>query len=264
MPLCECCGKEGADLRCGRCRASWYCSAACQKKHWKAGHRTKCVEADKPTKATCASTAPAPTAAAAAQSGGGVTAAATGDECAICLDALQQPQTLPCGHRFCRGCVAGMRQYCVSVAQVCPLCRGPMPDAARILLDASRLVVQYDRRWKKDERKGSAQPPWAPELLSRAAGLFREALAIDPEIASGHFGLGYALHELDDLDGANSAYRAAIAANPQQSITVNQANYNLGNLLRDRGDFTGAEAAFRAAIAVFPQDADGTTAWQTF
>ena len=59
MPLCECCGKEGADLRCGRCHVSWYCGAACQKKHWKAGHRTKCVEADKPTKAARAAAAPA-------------------------------------------------------------------------------------------------------------------------------------------------------------------------------------------------------------
>ena len=80
MPLCECCGKAGADLRCGRCRETWYCSAACQKKHWKAGHRTKCVEADEPTKAARAAAAPAPAAAAAAQSGGGASAAAGGEE----------------------------------------------------------------------------------------------------------------------------------------------------------------------------------------
>ena len=36
-----------------------------------------------------------PAAGAAAQSGGGASAAAGGEGCAICLDALQQPQTMP-------------------------------------------------------------------------------------------------------------------------------------------------------------------------
>lgn len=48
MPVCECCGHRGASLRCGRCRESWYCSKACQLKHWKEGHKTKCVKAAAP------------------------------------------------------------------------------------------------------------------------------------------------------------------------------------------------------------------------
>ena len=206
MPLCECCGKEGADLRCGRCRASWYCSAACQKKHWKAGHRTKCAKADEPTKAARAAAAPALAAAAAAQSGAGGGGARAGggagseEECAICLDALQQPQTLPCGHRFCRGCVASMRKHGAAVAQVCPLCRGAMPDAERLRVEAWRLLAQHDR-WKKGqprapspaERCGGATPRGAPlpaavqALLGKAAALLREALAIDSSDAHAHW-----------------------------------------------------------------------------
>ena len=165
MPLCECCGKEGADLRCGRCHMSWYCSTVCQKKHWKAGHRTKCVkkcvEADKPTKATRAAAA-TPHAVVHSVSDAS-TAAGSEEECAICLDALQQPQTLPCSHRFCRGCVAGMRERGVGATQVCPLCRGPMPDAERLGFEASRMLTQFDR-WQKGERKGAPQPPWVQEL----------------------------------------------------------------------------------------------------
>ena len=78
-------------------------------------------------------------------------------ECAICLDALPQPQTLPCGHRFCRGCVASMRERGAGATQVCPLCRGPMPDAQRLCLEAMRMLTQFER-WQKGKRAGAPQP----------------------------------------------------------------------------------------------------------
>ena len=64
--LCECsrCKFEGDDptvctqcqseaeygkkfATCSRCHCAWYCSAACQKKAWKAGHKTICVPRNK-------------------------------------------------------------------------------------------------------------------------------------------------------------------------------------------------------------------------
>jgi len=52
-----------------------------------------------------------------------------------------------------------------------------------------------------------------------------------------------------DFDGAEAAYRTAIAADPGNA----HAHTNLGNLLITvRQDFDGAEAAFRAAIAADP------------
>jgi len=67
MPkVCECCGKKGANKRCGGCHESVYCSITCQRKHWKAGHKHKCVKADAPNKAARAAAAP-PAAAAATQ-----------------------------------------------------------------------------------------------------------------------------------------------------------------------------------------------------
>ena len=51
------------------------------------------------------------------------------------------------------------------------------------------------------------------------------------------------------MDGAEAAYRAAIAADPGHA----SAHKNLGSLLlNQRKDFEGAEAAYRAAIAVNP------------
>lgn len=43
VPLsCGSCGKEGATKTCARCKAVKYCSQACQRAAWKAGHRRNC------------------------------------------------------------------------------------------------------------------------------------------------------------------------------------------------------------------------------
>ena len=258
MPICEACGQENATKCCSRCREAWYCSSACQKQHWKAGHKHKCVQAEKPSAATAAATAaamdaattshPAAAGGAAPGSGGGA-GASHGEECAICLDALQLPQTMPCGHRFCRGCVASMRRHGAAVAQVCPLCRGAMPDAERLRVEAGRLLAQHER-WKKGQPGGAALPAAVQGLVGKAAALCREALAIDPADVHAHYLLGYALGEGGDKAGAEAAYRAAIAADYSQQ---GHAHHNLGILLDGRGDKAGAEAAYRAAIAADPQ-----------
>jgi tetratricopeptide (TPR) repeat protein len=52
-----------------------------------------------------------------------------------------------------------------------------------------------------------------------------------------------------DIDGAEAAYRAAIAADPGYA----DAHYNLGHLLQtERKDIDSAEAAYRAVIAADP------------
>jgi hypothetical protein len=44
---CTQCGEIQPHLRCcARCRKAWYCSKACQKKHWKeGGHKEQCKTA---------------------------------------------------------------------------------------------------------------------------------------------------------------------------------------------------------------------------
>ena len=169
MPICEACGQEGADKCCSRCKESHYCSIVCQKRHWKAGHKHKCVKAEKPSAATAAAMAAAATprpdaAGGVAQRSGGGAGASHNEKCAICLDALQQPQMMPCGHRFCRGCVASMRQHGAAVAQVCPLCRGAMPNAERMHAEAERLLTQHER-WAE------GQPAALLQASSMLAGI---------------------------------------------------------------------------------------------
>ena len=60
MPkFCECCGQKGAAKCCSGCMEAFYCNGACQRKHWKAGHKHKCVQAVKPSAATAAAAAAA-------------------------------------------------------------------------------------------------------------------------------------------------------------------------------------------------------------
>jgi len=244
MPICDACGQEGASSK-----APWYC--------WKQGHKHKCAKVEKPSAATApaeaavkeAAAAPHTAAAgAAAQDSGGGACTRHDDECAICLDALQQPQTMPCGHRFCRGCVAGMRQHGAAAAQVCPLCRGAMPDAERLQIEAHRLLTQHEQ-WKEGQPGGA---PLLAASLGKATALCRETLAIDPADAHAQHALGYALVAGGDKAGAETAYRAAIAADPLHA----RAHCNLGVLLGERGDKAGAEAAYRTAIAADRQHAD--------
>ena len=41
--FCVTCGTHGAARRCGRCKASWYCSSKCQVAHWKL-HKLACAK----------------------------------------------------------------------------------------------------------------------------------------------------------------------------------------------------------------------------
>ena len=59
------------------------------------------------------------------------------DECAICLEYLDDPkfgptQRLDCTHRFHKACVKALRKE--SVQQVCPMCRAKLPDSAEKML----------------------------------------------------------------------------------------------------------------------------------
>ena len=44
---CAYCETSGAKLTCGKCKAAHYCSQACQRQHWKNGHKEKCIAPDK-------------------------------------------------------------------------------------------------------------------------------------------------------------------------------------------------------------------------
>jgi len=103
-------------------------------------------------------------------------------------------------------------------------------------------------------------PIWQPRVevqqtkrqdVDGAEAAYRAAIAADPGFAQAHNNLGLLLeHKRQDVDGAEAAFRAAIAADPGYA----RAHFNLGVLLKnERQDVDGAEAAYRAAIAADPR-----------
>jgi hypothetical protein len=166
---------------------------------------------------------PRPTAAGgeAQTSDGGACASHHSEECAICLDALQQPLTMPCGHRFCRGCVASMQQHGVGEAQVCPLCRGQMPDPKRLFFEAMHATAQV-QRWKGSggcdvvrgiavAHPGTTMPRWVRKLPPKAVALCQEALSIDPDNPEALVDFGRVLCENGELKGALSPFSARVS-----------------------------------------------------
>merc|ERR1712007_409345 len=69
--------------------------------------------------------------------------------------------------------------------------------------------------------------------------------------ASAHDNLGSVLLEQGDLDGAASAFQAALAVDPR----LVDAHTHLGQVLRDQGNANNAAIAFREALKLDPTQA---------
>jgi hypothetical protein len=68
----------------------------------------------------------------------------------VCLKLICEPVTLPCGHAFCRACVAASAAAELGRGARCPVCRHPLPPgappAAVSLLLASLLQRRVARQ----------------------------------------------------------------------------------------------------------------------
>ena len=84
--------------------------------------------------------------------------------------------------------------------------------------------------------------------LREAEGIYRQILAIRPDIVEVRNNLGIALADQGRVDDAISEYRMAVAQRP----TFAEAWNNLGNALRRRGDLDAAIDAFLKATSAEP------------
>ena len=98
---CESCKKTNPQKRCARCRTNYYCSASCQKAHWRSGHKHECQGLQ-------------------AARDNSVGFVSNNDdveeeeevECFICLskDVLDPYVIADCGHAYCFGCLVQWRE----------------------------------------------------------------------------------------------------------------------------------------------------------
>ena len=159
------------------------------------------------------------------------------------------PVELPCGHAYCGACLAELRTK--KVVQACPLCRASLPPGVGGLYELATRAIMRIRGMVKRGVVSWASLVAEQEEIDEAIAMLTEA------VAQGHAVAGFELGRLlvnkrQDTDGAEAAYRAAIAAD----LGYADAHYNLGILLEDeRQDMDGAEAAYRAAVAADPGDA---------
>ena len=92
----------------------------------------------------------------------------------------------------------------------------------------------------------------AREAFAEALPLLNRALADNPEDALLLFYKGQCCQQLDDLAGAEDAYRNACRFQANNHKALN----NLGNVLKDLGRFDEAEKAYRNALALCPDSAE--------
>jgi len=85
---------------------------------------------------------------------------------------------------------------------------------------------------------------------------YRAALARWPDDPTARFGLAYALHAAGDLRGAETVYRALIAAHPRHAVAYN----NLAEVLSTRGCHAQARRAADRALEIAAVDSPALVA----
>jgi tetratricopeptide (TPR) repeat protein len=85
--------------------------------------------------------------------------------------------------------------------------------------------------------------------VEEAIACYRQAIALDPQLAPAHTNLGNALSHQGKMEEAIASYRQAVALDPKLAM----AHYNLGNALAGMGRVDEAMGCFRQAIEVDPK-----------
>jgi len=234
-------------MRCGKCRVSWYCSATCQTKHWKAGHKHKCVAAVcKPSAAGAPSSARAAASAAPAE-------VDEDNTCSICLFTLADPVVLECRHRFCNECIQGMYTYSGETAPACPMCRATMPDVKRLYLASMCGVLRYARWRKRNTRADGQEPALTPEMrhiVRDAIGACQEGLRAAPTHALLLSHLGYLLVIEGEYDEAETAFHASIKSDP----AITQTYMYMGSMMMQKEQFPRAIYPFNELLKREPHN----------
>src|SRR5262245_50574569 len=92
---------------------------------------------------------------------------------------------------------------------------------------------------------------YAKKDLEGAIVEYREAIRLDPKLATPHYNLGNALYDKKDLESAILEFREAIRFDPKLA----SAHNNLGSALKEKGDLDGTIACYKKAVELDPENA---------
>jgi len=220
--VCGACGMlEGSDnlsklLACARCGLVVYCSKGCQRAHWKANHKQRCI-----TKADRARQQQKPSEAHRDASA----AASAMETCVICLELVLEEFscTLPCGHVFHGTCVSELRKF--GVEQACPLCRTPLPlGPEKIFEEATWHYVAACQMIKRSRASWSTFPAFVQRELDAAIAGWRAAA--EDGHAAAQFNLGRIYEE--GCGVARSVVKAVRLYRMAADQGLAEAQYNFG------------------------------------
>ena len=146
---CDCCGKPGPTKSCSRCLSYYYCNRECQVNHWKehkqhcAFIKDRCDRYNKRKRYVREFLE---------EKENGKRDDKEPAECAICLEEIELPISLECGHVFCVSC---LMQYHSSHPKKssCPNCRGDMDELNTIAVDQGLVYCERANRSEGAERE---------------------------------------------------------------------------------------------------------------
>ncbi len=119
-------------------------------------------------------------------------------------------------------------------------------------LPAGEVLAVGQDPFAGENTVGAGEVPQPRRLVSRETWeallpRLQEAAAADPEDAAAQRRLALAYTNLGQLDNAAAVYRRLLERE-EDALVRNR----LGNILRDQGDLIGAESDYRAALAADP------------
>ena len=126
--------------------------------------------------------------------------------------------------------------------------RTPPPLAALMGAVPPRVSSSAEEQFKTASRLDDGDPA----NIEAAAGAYRRALQIDPNLVPALINLANIHYARDELAEAQALYERAISVEPD----VFEAHFNLGNIFHDLGRYADARACYRAALGLNPAFAD--------